>query len=79
MRAYAERVTTEQDPEQVVRDVTQRLSEANPDTSPIEIEKMVRAEVDGFADAPVQDYVAVLSEREAKKKLKKQQTGSGSV
>lgn len=68
-------MSTEQDPEQVVTEVTQRLRETHPDTSPIEIEKIVRAEVDELSDRPVQDYLAVLTEREAKKKLKKQKQG----
>jgi hypothetical protein len=63
---------SESDPEQVVTEVTRRLSEKHPDTSPIEIEKIVRAEVDELADRPVQDYLAVLTEREAKKKLREQ-------
>ncbi|MGN6503275.1 MAG: three-helix bundle dimerization domain-containing protein [Pseudolysinimonas sp.] len=61
---------SEPDPEQVVTEVTRRLSEKNPETSPIVIEQIVRAEVDELSDRPVQDYLAVLSEREAKKKLR---------
>jgi len=62
-------MSTELDPELVVAEVTERLSEKNPETSPIEIESIVRAELNELIDRPVQDYVAVLTEREAKKKL----------
>jgi hypothetical protein len=64
-------VSTELDPEEVVTQVTTRLSERYPDLKAGEVERVVRAELANLIDRPVQDYLAVLTERAAKKQLKK--------
>jgi len=64
-------MTTEFDAEEVVRQVTEKLAAKFPDLSQKEIEKVVAEEVAVLEDRPVHDYVSVLSERAAKKRLKK--------
>ena len=64
-------MTTDVNPEEVVVQVSQRLREKYPDAAPAEIERVVRDELAGLVDRPVQDYLAVLTERAAKKRLKK--------
>ena len=61
----------ELDPEEVVRQVTERLRAKYPDATADEVEAVVRDEVTQLADKPVNDYVSVLAERAAKKRLKK--------
>lgn len=68
---HAESVTTEVKPEEVVSQVSERLRAKHPDVSPDEIDRVVRAELAELVDRPVQDYLAVLTERAAKKRLKK--------
>jgi len=58
-------------PEDVVRQVTEKLSTKFPGLSRDEIEAVVAEEVGVLAKRPVHDYVAVLSERAAKKRLKR--------
>ena len=64
-------MTTEVKPEEVIIQVSERLRAKYPDTSPDEIDSVVRAELAELVDRPVQDYLAVLTERAAKKRLKK--------
>lgn len=64
-------MATEFNREDVTAQVTTRLQERFPDLSAAEIEKVVQEEVDSLADRPVHDYVAVLAERAAKKRLKR--------
>jgi hypothetical protein len=64
-------MTTEIDPEEVVAQVSERLHEKFPDTATSDIDAAVRAELAEFIDRPVQDYLAVLTERGAKKRLKR--------
>lgn len=64
-------MSTEIDPEEVVTQVTANLTEKYPDLSKSEVEKVVRAELATLVDRPVQDYLAVLTERAAKKQLRK--------
>lgn len=64
-------MTTEVKPEEVVVQVSERLRAKHPDVSPDEIDRIVRAELAELVDRPVQDYLAVLTERAAKKRLKK--------
>ncbi|TBN55521.1 hypothetical protein EYE40_15090 [Glaciihabitans arcticus] len=63
-------MTTEFDQEEVVRQVTDRLREKDPSASPAEVERIVKEEVTELSTKPVTDYVSVLSERAAKKRLK---------
>jgi hypothetical protein len=63
-------MATEFDPDAVVAQVTESLTKRFPDAGPDEITALVRAEVDTLSQRPVHDYVAVLAEREVKKKLK---------
>lgn len=64
-------VTTEVKPEEVIIQVSERLRAKYPDVSPDEIDRIARAELAELVDRPVQDYLAVLTERAAKKRLKK--------
>jgi hypothetical protein len=64
-------VTTEVNPEEVVLQVSQRLRDKYPDADAAEVDRVVRAELAELVDRPVQDYLAVLTERAAKKRLKK--------
>jgi hypothetical protein len=64
-------VTTEVKPEEVVKQVTQSLRERFPDADEAEIDRVVRAELAELVGRPVQDYLAILTERAAKKRLKK--------
>lgn len=64
-------MTSEFDPDEVARQVTARLTERFPDADASHVESIVREEVAALADKPVHDYVAVLSERAAKKRLKR--------
>jgi hypothetical protein len=66
------RVTTDVKPEEVVKQVTQSLRDRYPDTDAAEIDRVVRAELAELVDRPVQDYLAILTERAAKKRLKKE-------
>ena len=64
-------MTTEFDADEVTRQVVERLRERFPQASAGEVEQVVREEVTSLADKPVHDYVAVLAERAAKKRLKR--------
>ena len=64
-------MTTDVNPEEVVAQVSERLRDRFPDASPDEIERIVRSELAELVDRPVQDYLSVLTERAAKKRLKK--------
>ena len=63
------RVTTEFEPDLVVVEVTSALQKKFPQKDPSEVERIVRSEVDLLKDRPVHDYVSVLAQRAAKKKL----------
>ena len=64
-------MTTEFDKDEVARQVTEKLQEKFPDTDADTIKHIVNEEVAALAERPVHDYVAVLSERAARKRLKK--------
>ena len=64
-------MSTELDPEEVVTQVSANLRAKYPDLQADEVERVVRAELAQLVDRPVQDYLAVLTERAAKKQLKK--------
>ena len=63
-------MTTEFDPDEVIRQVTESLVKKFPMKSPTGVEAEVRAAVNELKDSPINDYVAVLAERAVKKKLK---------
>lgn len=63
-------MTTEFDADQVVRDATAAVHKKFPDAPVEEVEAVVREEVEKLQDRPVQDYVSVLVERAAKKRIK---------
>ncbi|MCU1417557.1 MAG: hypothetical protein JWP32_1731 [Schumannella sp.] len=71
MRAYAGVMSTEIDPDEVIAQVSQRLADKYPDLDRADIDRTVRAELAQLIDRPVQDYLSVLTERAAKKSLKK--------
>lgn len=64
-------MSTEIDPDEVIAQVTERLADKYPDLARTDIDRTVRAELAQLIDRPVQDYLAVLTERAAKKSLKK--------
>ena len=64
-------MTTEFDADEVARKVVGRLKEKFPKASVDDVEQIVSEEVAILADKPVHDYVAVLAERAAKKRLKR--------
>lgn len=57
------------DVEQVVREVSATLRKKLPAKDPAEIERIVRDQVEELKDRPVHDYVSVLAQRAAKKRL----------
>ena len=63
-------MTTDIDIDEIFTQVSARLREKFPNRSASEVETAVRAELDLLADRPVKDYLEVLTERAAKKKLK---------
>lgn len=64
-------MTTEVNPEEVVAQVSERLRDKFPQADPGDIERIVRSELAELVDRPVHDYLSVLTERAAKKRLKK--------
>lgn len=64
-------MTREFDADEVARQVSRRLRDRFPSASASDVESIVREEVEALADKPVHDYVAVLAERAAKKRLKR--------
>lgn len=63
-------MTTEIDTADILAKVTARLREKFPECSAEEVEEVVKAELDRLNDCPVRDYLEVLTERSAKKRLK---------
>lgn len=64
-------MTTDMNDEEVMAQVTLRLTERLPELPPATIDKVVREEFAGFAGRPVRDYLSILTERAARKRLKK--------
>jgi len=64
-------VTTDLSDDEVMAQVAEKLSEKNPDVPRTVIDGMVREEYLAIAGRPVRDYLSVLTERAAKKRLKK--------
>lgn len=63
-------MTTELDADQVIRDATAAVRQKFSDRSEADVELVVREELGKLLDRPVQDYLLVLTERAAKKRLK---------
>ncbi|WP_344339741.1 three-helix bundle dimerization domain-containing protein [Agrococcus versicolor] len=59
------------DHDEVMRQVIVRLQERFPDASEEEVARVAREELDALWQLPVQDYLTILTERAAKKRLKK--------
>jgi len=64
-------MTTELNDDEVKAQVVTKLSEKNPSVPHAMIEEMVDEEFAALAGRPVRDYLSVLTERAAKKRLKK--------
>ena len=54
----------------VVREVTNTLTKKFPGIDPRIVEAIARDEVDKYVDRPVRDYISVLAQRDAKRRLK---------
>ena len=65
-------VTTDVDDEDTIRQVVDRLQEKNPDVPREHLERIAREEFDAIAGRPVRDYLSILTERAAKKRLKRE-------
>lgn len=63
-------MTTDIDSDEILTQVTTRLREKFPEVSAEEVEQAVRAELTELDDRPVRDYLEVLTERAAAKRLK---------
>ena len=63
-------VPTDIDDEEIIRQVVERLGEKFPDVPRAEIEDVARAEFAAFSDRPVRDFLTILTERAAKKRLR---------
>jgi hypothetical protein len=72
--AYTEMVTSEISDEETVRQVVDRLQEKFPQIPRTELERVAQAEFQLLAGRPVRDYLSILTERAAKKRLKKGDT-----
>ena len=64
-------MTTELSDQEVMDEVVNRLSEKNSDVARDVIDKVVREEYAALSGGTVRDYLSVLTERAAKKRLKK--------
>ena len=64
-------MTTDLSDDEVIAQVAEKLAEKNPDVPRTVIDDMVREEYLAIAGRPVRDYLSVLTERAAKKRLKK--------
>lgn len=64
-------MTTDMTDDEVMAQVSDRLSEKNADVPRAVIDDVVREEYQALAGRPVRDYLSVLTERAARKRLKK--------
>ncbi len=64
-------MTTDINDEEVMAQVVSKLSEKNSGIARSVIDDVVREEFEALAGRPVRDYLSVLTERAAKKRLKK--------
>ena len=63
-------MATDFDPQLIIDQVSEKLVEKYPKLKKSEIRKIVAEEVATLETRPVKDYVSVLSERAAKKRIK---------
>ena len=63
---------TDIDDEDTIRQVVDRLQEKLPDVPRPEIEAVAREEFEQLSGRPVHDYLSILTERAAKKRLKRE-------
>jgi hypothetical protein len=64
-------VTTDIDYVEIKRQVVDKLVEKNPSLDRTDVATVVDEEFAALADRPVRDYLSILTERAAKKRLKK--------
>ncbi|PRY69164.1 hypothetical protein B0I08_103372 [Glaciihabitans tibetensis] len=64
-------MTREVDDEDTIRQVVDRLQEKYPEVARQELESVAREEFHSLAGRPVRDYLSILTERAAKKRLKR--------
>jgi hypothetical protein len=64
-------VTTDIDNDEIKRQVVDKLVEKNPSLDRTDVATVVDEEFAALADRPVRDYLSILTERAAKKRLKK--------
>jgi hypothetical protein len=69
-------MTTELSDLEVMSQVADRLSEKNSDVPRTIIDEVVREEYEALAGRPVRDYLSVLTERAARKRIRKLVTAS---
>jgi hypothetical protein len=60
--------------DETIEQIVTRLQEKHPEYARADIEAAARSEYAELAARPVQDYMAILVERAAKKRLKKAQS-----
>ncbi|MGK9148108.1 hypothetical protein KXS11_10835 [Plantibacter flavus] len=65
-------MATDIDHEEIIRQVTEKMTTKFPDADPGHVAELVRTEVSELAKRPIQDYVTVLTERAVKKSLKQE-------
>jgi hypothetical protein len=63
-------MSTDLNDDEILAQVIEKLSAKFPEVSRQELEGVVRTEFDTIAGAPVRDYLGVLTERAAKKRLR---------
>lgn len=66
-------MSTDIDNDEIKRQVVEKLVEKNPSLNPADVATVVDQEFAALADRPVRDYLSILTERAAKKRLKKSQ------
>ena len=64
-------MTTDMSDQEVMNQVAEKLSEKNADVPRDVIDDVVREEFLALVGRPVRDYLSVLTERAAKKRIKK--------
>ncbi|WP_411701271.1 three-helix bundle dimerization domain-containing protein [Conyzicola sp.] len=64
-------MTTDVDDEDTIRQVVDRLQEKLPDTPRDELERVAREEFESLSGRPVRDYLSILTERAARKRIKR--------
>ena len=68
---HAQLMTTDMTDDEVMSQVADKLSEKNSGVPRSVIDEVVREEFQALAGRPVRDYLSVLTERAARKRIKK--------